>query len=53
MLASGSVTPAFVAAIFGSFHLVILPEKMPATVSASSCRSFTPWTLKMIAIGEM
>lgn len=52
MLASGRVAPALVAAIFGSFHLVILPAKMPATVSASSLRSFTPSTLKMTAIGD-
>ena len=33
---SGSVTPALFAAIFGSFHLVILPRKMSATLAPSS-----------------
>ena len=32
MSVSGSVTPAFSAAIAGSFHLVILPAKMSASV---------------------
>src|ERR687889_1335517 len=35
---SGRVAPLLSAAIFGSFHLVILPEKMPARVAGVSCR---------------
>ena len=38
----GSLTPGFCAAIFGSFHLVILAWKMPAMIGASSFRSL--WT---------
>src|SRR5918997_3861958 len=32
---SGSVAPLLSAAIFGSFHLVIVPEKMPARVAGA------------------
>lgn len=45
MFWSGSFASLFSAAIFSSFHLVILPAKMPARVSASSLRSLTPSTL--------
>ena len=39
----GRLTPAFWPAIFGSFHFVILPEKMSAIVAPSSLRPvFTP-----------
>src|SRR6516162_2299743 len=33
----GRVTPELSAAMAGSFHLVILPSKMPAIVGADSC----------------
>src|SRR5215469_11356349 len=33
----GSVTPGLSAAIFGSFHFVILASKMPAMTGADSC----------------
>src|SRR5512143_2375431 len=33
MSVAGRFTPAFCAAIVASFHLVILPRKMPATMS--------------------
>ena len=50
----GSVTPGLVAAIFGSFHLVILPAKMPASgVGVELQVLSTPSTLKITAIGEM
>src|SRR4051812_6553968 len=42
----GSLAPELRAAIAGSFHLVILPEKILAMVEASSCRLSTPSTLK-------
>src|SRR3954471_13136803 len=43
ILLAGSVTPAFAAAIFGSFQFVILPRKMSASVAPSSLRpDFTP-----------
>ena len=50
---SGSVAPAFVAAMAGSFQLVIVPAKMPAIVAASRLSASTPSTLKITAIGEM
>ncbi len=37
----GSCTPSFSAAIFGSFHFVIFPWKMSASVAPSSFTS--PW----------
>ncbi len=37
----GSFTPGLSAAIFGSFHVLIVREKIPAMVSAESCRLFT------------
>jgi hypothetical protein len=49
---SGSSTPSFRAAIAGSFHVVIVPAKMPAMVAASRFSSSTPSRLKMTAIGE-
>ena len=49
---SGSVTPSLVAAIAGSFQLVIVPAKMPAMVSASRLSASTPSTLNAIAIGD-
>src|SRR3954451_9757705 len=39
---AGSFAPAFWPAIAGSFHLVIVPEKILASVDASSCRPVTP-----------
>ena len=36
IVVSGSVTPEFCAAIAGSFHFVILPWKMFASVGPSS-----------------
>jgi hypothetical protein len=47
------VTPSFVAAIAGSFQLVMLPAKMFAMVAASRSSESTPSTLKITAIGEM
>src|SRR6266498_5148162 len=41
----GSFAPLFCEAIAGSFHLVTLPEKILASVEASSCRLSTPSTL--------
>src|SRR3954462_4613096 len=38
MFDAGSDMPALPAAIFGSFHLVILPRKMSAIVAPSSLR---------------
>src|SRR5271169_39582 len=38
----GSVTPELRAAIAGSFHLVILPAKIPAIASAFSLSVLTP-----------
>src|SRR3954452_16271189 len=38
----GSVAPALSAAIFGSFHVVIAPLKMPPSVSPDSCSFVTP-----------
>src|SRR3954452_10894196 len=49
----GSLAPLFWAAIAGSFHLVILPEKILASVGASSCRPSTPSTLYTTAIGPI
>src|SRR3954470_12778481 len=51
--ADGSEAPEFWPLILASSHVVILPEKMPAMVAASSLRSFTPSTLYAMAIGEM
>ena len=53
MARSGSVAPSLSAAIAGSFHLVIVPAKMPAMVAASRLSVSTPSTLKITAIGEM
>src|SRR3954451_17152378 len=39
---AGRVTPALSAAIFGSFHVVIVPAKMPPSVSPDSCSFVTP-----------
>jgi hypothetical protein len=41
----GSVAPLFAAAISGSFHLVIFPEKILARMSGVTVRSSAPWTL--------
>ena len=53
MAASGSFASGLVFAIAGSFHLVIFPEKIPATVAGSRDSSVTPSTWKMTAIGEI
>lgn len=45
MFDDGRSTPSLSAAISSSFHLVILPEKMPAMLFASRVRSETPSTL--------
>jgi hypothetical protein len=45
MSLSGSVAPGLFAAIFGSFHFLMSPRKMPATLSASRFRSVTPGRL--------
>ena len=47
----GKLTPLFVAAMAESFHFVILREKIPASVSASSCNLLTPDTLNDTVIG--
>src|SRR2546430_1585175 len=49
----GSLTPGFCAAIFGSFHLVILAWKMSAMTGASSFRLLTPGRLYETVIGEI
>ena len=41
----GSFTPELSAAIFGSFHVLMLPSKMPASVAADSLRVLTPLRL--------
>ncbi len=47
----GSDTPLLSAAIAGSFHLVICPMKIFASVGPSMCRRFlTPGRLYMIAV---
>ena len=47
------MTPAFRAAMAGSFQLAISPRKILAMVAASSFSSVTPGRLKATAIGEM
>ena len=42
MSAFGSFTPGFVAASFGSFHLVMVPRKIPAMVAPSSLSCVLP-----------
>src|SRR5215468_9726291 len=41
----GSLTPEFSAAIFGSFHFLMLPWKMSAMTGPSNLRLLTPDTL--------
>jgi hypothetical protein len=41
----GRVSPLFSAAMAGSFHVVILPEKILARVAPSRLRFFTPLSL--------
>jgi len=50
---SGRVASGFWSAMAGSFHFVIVPAKMPATVAGSRSSESTPSTLKITAIGEM
>src|ERR1700710_2766136 len=45
MASDGNLALGFSALISGASHLVIVPEKMPAMVAASSFRSFRPDTL--------
>ena len=47
MAVSGRVTPALFAAIAGSFHFVILPRKMSATLAESSWSLGVSGRLKM------
>ena len=47
----GSFTPGLSAAILASSHFVIVREKIPAIVSAESCRLFTPDRLYDTVIG--
>src|SRR6266576_3243477 len=49
----GSLRPEFSAAIFGSFHLVILAWKMSAMTGASSFRPLTPGRLYETVIGPI
>src|SRR6187549_1892107 len=49
----GSLAPLFSAVIAGSFHLVILPEKILASVGASIWRPSTPSRLYTTAIGPI
>ena len=53
MVSSGSVASGLSATMASSFYLVMVPAKMPASVSGARLSSSTPSTLKMIAIGEM
>ncbi len=53
MAALGREAFGFVFAIAGSFHLVIFPAKMPASVAGSRVSSLTPSMLNTTAIGEM
>src|SRR5262245_50715274 len=39
---AGRVTPELSAAMAGSFHLVILPEKILASVAGENCRLLAP-----------
>ena len=50
---SGRATPGLAAAIDESFHIVISPAKMPATVVPSMFRLEMPSRLKITAIGEI
>ncbi len=50
---AGSVASGFWSAIAGSFHVVISPAKIFASVSASRSSESTPSRLKITAIGEM
>src|SRR3954451_15561179 len=45
MPVAGNLAPLLSAAILGSFHLEILPAKIPATVSGDSCNLSRPATL--------
>src|SRR5215471_8195832 len=47
----GRLTPGLIALIAGSFQVLIVPEKMPAMVGASSFRLLTPDRLYDIVIG--
>src|SRR5215467_930012 len=47
----GRLTPGLIALSAGSFHVLILPWKMPAIVGASSFRLLTPDRLYDIVIG--
>ena len=47
----GRVTPGLSAAIFGSFHVLIWVDMMPARVSAVSCSLSTPLRLYDTVIG--
>src|SRR5205085_4948321 len=49
----GRLTPELSALIFGSFQVLILPEKMPAMVAGDSFRLLTPDRLYAIVIGPM
>src|SRR2546427_24124 len=52
MSLSGSVAPLLFAAIAGSFHFLILPRKIPATLSASRLRSPAPWRVMAALAGS-
>src|SRR4029077_19590741 len=49
----GRLTPELVALIAGSFQVLILPEKMPAIVVASSFRLLTPDRLYETVMGAI
>ena len=45
MSLSGSVAPLLLAAIAGSFHFLIVPRKIPATLAESRFSSLMPGRL--------
>src|SRR5215471_6748328 len=47
----GRVTPGLSAAMAGSFQVLMVPEKMPASVAGLNCRLVAPLTLVTTAIG--
>src|SRR6266566_4629144 len=49
----GRVTPGLSALMAGSFHVLILPPKMPATTGADSCSLLTPAKLYESVIGPI
>src|SRR5688500_2716998 len=53
MAVAGSFTPGLAAAIFGAFHVVILPEKMSPATAGVRVSFSTPSTLWATAMGPV